>query len=114
MLAKLTQTSDFDNYVGIDSLGGTKLPPVGHALELIFERPATYAGRHLPRIVSLLSSIVTRALPSAVGLTLVPRTISLAVRVLPYRRWFASLSGSTDEPPRDKPANSTAARPYVR
>jgi len=33
------------------------------------------------------------------------------VSVLPYRRWFASLSGSTVAPPRDTPANSP--RPSV-
>src|SRR6267143_6870737 len=61
--------------------------------------------------VSLLSSTATKDLPSVVGWTPVSRTILVAVSVLPYRRWFASLSGSTVAPPRDTPANSPSAFP---
>src|SRR5258707_8766882 len=62
----------------------------------------------------LLSSTASKDFPSVVGWTPVSRTILVAVSVLPYRRWFASLSGSTVAPPRDTPANSPSALPQVR
>src|SRR5690242_3742495 len=65
----------------------------------------------LLRFVILLLSTATRDLPSVVGWTPVSRTILVAVSVLPYRRWFASLSGSTVAPPRDTPANNPSAFP---
>src|SRR5260370_41870050 len=62
--------------------------------------------------VILLLSTVTRDLPSPDGLTSVPRTISVAVSVLPYRRLVASLSDSHVCASLATPTNSPLSLPH--
>ncbi len=59
---------------------------------------------------ALLLSSDCSCWPAGVALTSLPPTISRALTDFPYRRWLASLSGSSEAPSSDTPAKSPEVR----
>src|SRR5580704_2614911 len=73
------------------------------------QRCSCNAGNYI-FLPALLLSSETRDWPAGVGLSELSSTIARALIAFPYRRWLASLSGSSEAPSSDTPAKTPEVR----